>query len=112
MDALSRCNMSRTLLSEMTARERSIGLRRSSEAILSGVEIGGQRRAILKLLSDRGPFDDDSIAKEIIGDQHASASDVEASIADLAADGLIEESDFAPGRWQITDEGAKALLTQ
>lgn len=65
------------------------------------------KQRVLEIVYERGPLNDGAIAPEIV-DQWA-ASDVAPHTAELAADGLIEESEFAPGRWQITDAGRRTL---
>ena len=75
------------------------------------MDLSARKHDILRLVRDRGPFSNDGIAKEVVGDQHASSADVESAIAELELDGLIEESAAFPGRWQITDEGQKQAVS-
>ena len=62
---------------------------------------------VLDTIFRMGPVNDETIAGEL-GD-NVSTGDVFDRTEALAKVGLIEESEFAPGRWQITDEGRRRL---
>jgi DNA-binding PadR family transcriptional regulator len=72
------------------------------------VELGNRDPYILELLYERGPMSDEALSTEVIGDQ-GSASDVAPMTTELERQGLIKESEFAPHRWQITDNGRRAI---
>jgi len=63
---------------------------------------------ILRLLVAEGPFNDETIAERLGGE--LTTGDVFETTEDLADRGLIEESEFAPGRWQISDTGRAASI--
>jgi len=64
-------------------------------------------REILQLLAEEGPFNDQTIAQGLGGG--ISTGDVFETTEHLASQGWIEESEFAPGRWQITDLGREEI---
>jgi hypothetical protein len=68
--------------------------------------LGGRERIFLDKLAESGPLSDESLS-DSLGDQ-ASAADAAPITDQLAKDGLIQESEFAPRRWQITDAGQQA----
>ena len=67
------------------------------------MELGDRDPYILELLYERGPMSDEALSTEVIGDQ-GSASGVAPMTTELERRGLIEESEVASHRWQITDQ--------
>lgn len=65
------------------------------------------KQRILEIIGEQGPVGDEAISGQIV-DQW-SADDVEPHTRELAEQGYIKESEFAPNRWQITDKGREYL---
>lgn len=61
---------------------------------------------ILDLLREKGPLSDETLAGLVIGDQ-GQATEVAPLTNELEVNGLIKPSEFAQGRWQITDAGRR-----
>lgn len=64
-------------------------------------------RRILEIVLDQRSVTDHTIALQV-SDQ-CTASEVAAHTGRLEQQGLIAQSDFAAGRWHVTDAGRSAL---
>ncbi len=67
-------------------------------------------RRILQIVEQQGPVGDETIAEMLrLTADPLGVADVRALTAELQRRALLEQSESAPDRWQVTDDGHRAL---
>lgn len=74
------------------------------------MELDETQRRILDVVDKRGPASNETIADELqLSADRLEVADMRALTAELQRRALLEQSESAPDRWQLTDDGRGAL---
>ncbi len=75
------------------------------------MELDETQRRLLRVVDERGPVGDEAIAEELRhGADRIEVDEVRALAAELQRRALLEQSESAPDRWQLTADGRLALM--
>jgi DNA-binding Lrp family transcriptional regulator len=74
------------------------------------MELDETQRRILEVVDKQGPVSNETIADELqLSADRLEVADVRGLTAELQRRAFLEQSENAPDRWQLTDDGRVAL---